>query len=57
MVYSTRALREIFNRVARAVERYGQRKYLRPLDERMLKDIGLSRADVDREYGRPLKPP
>lgn len=33
-----------------------QRRQLAALDERLLRDIGLSRADVEREYRRPLRP-
>jgi uncharacterized protein YjiS (DUF1127 family) len=31
-----------------------ERRQLAELDERMLKDLGLSRADVEREAGRPF---
>jgi uncharacterized protein YjiS (DUF1127 family) len=31
-----------------------QRRALRALDDRMLRDIGLSRADVEREATRPF---
>jgi len=37
-----------------AVERFGQQKDPPALDEHMLKDIGVSRADVDREPRRPF---
>jgi uncharacterized protein YjiS (DUF1127 family) len=35
-------------------ERARQRRALRSLDDWMLKDIGLSRADVMREYDKPI---
>jgi uncharacterized protein YjiS (DUF1127 family) len=35
-------------------ERARQRRALLSLDEAMLKDIGLSRADVMREYDKPI---
>ena len=35
-------------------ERARQRRALRALDEWVLKDIGLSRADVMREYDKPF---
>ena len=35
-------------------ERRRQRAALMALDDRLLKDIGLSRADVERECGRPI---
>jgi uncharacterized protein YjiS (DUF1127 family) len=33
-------------------ERAAQRSYLASLDDRMLRDMGLSRADVDFEAGK-----
>jgi uncharacterized protein YjiS (DUF1127 family) len=35
-------------------ERRQQRRALLALDERLLKDIGLTRADVEQECGKPL---
>ena len=35
-------------------ERADQRRQLRALSEYMLKDIGLSRADVEREVSKPF---
>lgn len=36
------------------MEIYRQRRALEALDERMLKDIGVSRCDVEAEIERPL---
>jgi uncharacterized protein YjiS (DUF1127 family) len=35
-------------------QRIGDRHALRTMDEHMLKDIGLSQADVEREAGKPF---
>jgi uncharacterized protein YjiS (DUF1127 family) len=35
-------------------ERLRQRRHLEALDDRLLKDIGLSRADVRREVDKPF---
>jgi uncharacterized protein YjiS (DUF1127 family) len=35
-------------------ERARQRRHLRALDNHMLRDIGLSRADVESEAGKPF---
>lgn len=40
----------VFEWHARATERH----VLRSLDDRMLRDVGLSRADVERELGKPF---
>ena len=34
--------------------RYAERRQLRQLSDHMLKDIGLSRADVEREASKPV---
>lgn len=36
----------------RALGRHSSRQALRALDDRLLKDIGISRADAEREAGR-----
>jgi uncharacterized protein YjiS (DUF1127 family) len=35
-------------------DRTRQRRALALLDDRLLRDVGLSRADVEREYSRPF---
>lgn len=47
-------LRQAARVVAAWHERARQRRDLRSLDERMLKDIGLSRADIDAEAAKPF---
>lgn len=39
-------------RVADALERWRQRRRLLMLDERMLRDIGISRCDAEREAAK-----
>jgi uncharacterized protein YjiS (DUF1127 family) len=53
--------RDLFSALLRALEavltwqeRAAQRAALASLDERMLKDIGLSRAEAEMEAGRPF---
>lgn len=43
---------EAVNHIARAAERYRQRRDLQALDDHLLKDVGLSRGDVERECRR-----
>lgn len=54
----TRALRrlitDVFATVLEWQERARQRRQLSELDERMLQDIGVTRADVDREIAKPF---
>ncbi len=40
--------------IATWVERHRGRRALRLLDDHMLKDVGLSRRDVDREADKPF---
>ena len=35
-------------------QRVNERQHLRDLDDRMLSDMGLSRADVDKEVAKPF---
>lgn len=54
----TRALKrltdDVFSTVLEWQERARQRRHLSELDERMLQDIGVTRADVDRETAKPF---
>lgn len=54
----TRALKRLttdaFATVFEWQERARQRRQLLELDDRMLKDIGVTRADVDREIAKPF---
>jgi uncharacterized protein YjiS (DUF1127 family) len=38
------------------LDRRAALKQLQQLDDRALRDIGLSRCDIDRELGRPARP-
>lgn len=44
----------LFRRFSRWTELYRQRQHLTQLDDRMLRDIGLSRADVRIEIDKPF---
>ena len=48
------ALIALFDRLADWQQLARQRRELRQLSERELKDIGLSRADVEREAAKPF---
>ncbi len=48
-----RALARALGALLESLERARQRRRLSALDDRMLKDIGLSRADVEGERRRP----
>ena len=45
---------DVLGLVATLYDRWMQRQNLAELDERMLRDIGISRADVDREAAKPF---
>jgi uncharacterized protein YjiS (DUF1127 family) len=45
-----RALIRVGNAVYVWQERAAQKRALRDLDERMLRDLGLARADIDRAF-------
>jgi uncharacterized protein YjiS (DUF1127 family) len=49
-----RRLRALPVWIGLAARTYRERRALRRVDAAMLKDIGLSRADVEREAGRPF---
>jgi uncharacterized protein YjiS (DUF1127 family) len=57
-VAALRLVGRILARVAQGVyawqERASQKRALRDLDERMLKDLGLTESDVDRAFGPPV---
>jgi uncharacterized protein YjiS (DUF1127 family) len=44
----------LFDRVFTWLERARQRRHLGELDDRLLRDIGLSRAEVENEVSRPF---
>lgn len=47
------SLASLFDRLSDALDRRRERRALLKLDERMLHDIGASRADVEAEVGKP----
>ena len=49
-----RVLKGALTRLAEWRERCEQRKHLAGMNERMLKDIGISRADAAREANKPF---
>lgn len=49
------AVRGLFARLLRYEARHRSRVDLKALDDTMLRDIGLTRADVDAELRRPLR--
>jgi len=53
-VLPTRRPRNLLDVLFLWSERARQRRLLAGLDERMLKDIGLSRTDVSHETGKPF---
>ena len=44
----------VFNRLLLWQERASQRQALSSLDDRMLRDIGVTRAEAERESGKPF---
>ena len=48
------AVRGVLDRIAAADARYRDRANLRRLDDRMLRDMGVTRADVETELRRPI---
>jgi uncharacterized protein YjiS (DUF1127 family) len=48
------SLRTRLSRISLWRERARQRRALRQLDDYMLRDLGLTRLDVDREAARPF---
>jgi uncharacterized protein YjiS (DUF1127 family) len=48
------ALRSLFELAMQWYERSRQRRHLAQLSDHMLRDIGLSRADVWSEYAKPF---
>ncbi|KJH82616.1 DUF1127 domain-containing protein [Pseudomonas sp. KSR10] len=50
----TALLRAVWQRVSRWHALYRQRQQLAALSDDMLKDIGLSRADIETEANRPF---
>lgn len=53
-VLPTRRSRSLLDLLFLWSERARQRRLLADLDERLLKDIGLSRADASHETGKPF---
>ena len=47
-------LQRLFSALADWNDRYRQRVHLAQLDERMLRDMGLTRADAVGEYDKPF---
>ena len=50
----TRFMAKFLNKTMEWYERAAQRRMLAGLDTRMLKDIGLTSADVEREIAKPF---
>ena len=52
--YVARCSWQALDLVAVWIARRRQRRYVHQLSDHMLKDIGVSRADVEREAGKPF---
>ena len=50
----TRFLGTLFTRIAEWQERAEQRAHLAAMDDRMLKDVGISQVDAVRESSKPF---
>ena len=50
----TGAVTRFFDHALTWLERARQRRHLAELDDRLLRDIGLSRAEVEHEISRPF---
>ncbi len=48
------SLGDIVTLVSRWAERSAQRRHLRELDDHLLSDMGLTRADVEQEASKPF---
>ena len=48
------AATRVFDQLMVWLDRARQRRHLAELDDRLLRDIGISRADVDHEASRPF---
>ncbi len=55
LLRSRPTLRGVLDRLATLNARHRDRTHLAELDDRMLRDIGLSRADVAEELRRPIR--
>ena len=42
-----------FEAIERMIQRHRERKALSAMDDRLLRDIGVTRADVDQEINKP----
>jgi uncharacterized protein YjiS (DUF1127 family) len=51
---AARTLDTVFDAMSRWNTRRRERNQLESLDDRMLSDIGLSRADIDRVFEKPF---